>query len=356
VGQKTQIQSRHHVYFDYLRIMACLTVMIIHVSGQNILSVEVGSYPWLVFNLFNKTTGWSVWVFIMISGSLFLDNERPLNVKKLYCVNLVRILTAYLFWSGVYALEEYLTYKDFRTAMTMLLEGRYHLWYLLMTCGLYIVAPVFRKVTESREATEYFLVVTCLIVILYPEFQAFLSWARIPHTITLLHTIQEKMTTVNYAFPVPHVFYFVLGFYLHKYPVKPAVEKCIYVAAVLGFCFIVAFSSGVALVRNEDTTLSFTPCVLAMSAGIFLFAKNRLGKICLKPGKVKLLKQISGYTFGAYLVHALVLSQLRDRLQFTTLSFDPLVSVILLELCVAVLSFAISMVLNTIPVLRKYIV
>lgn len=356
VNQKKETIGNYFDYLDYLRIIACLTVMIIHVSGQNLAVVEVASYPWFVFNLINKTTGWSVCVFVMISGALFLDNDRPLRMKHLFTVKISRIVIAYLFWAAIYALEKWFVYKDLQIAMNMFLEGRYHLWYLLMTAGLYAATPVLRKITESKDITEYFLLVTGVCVILLPELEEFLVWLDIPQTVALSNLLKEKGNTIDYAFPALYTFYFILGFYLNKYTLKVNARKWSYMAAIIGCFLIIGFTSYAAVIRKENVSLLFRPCVLAMSAGIFLFARNILNNIHFKAWQKQWLRKLSAYTFGAYLVHALVLSQLRDQLHFTTLSFSPVVSVILLEICVAVLSFGISAILNCCPVLKKYIV
>ena len=64
---------------------------------------------------------------------------------------------------------------------------------------------------------------------------------------------------------------------------------------------------------------------------------------------------MSRYTFGAYLVHALVLEEMDRLFNFNTFSFNPLFSVPLIVAVVFVVSMAISAVLNRIPVLRKLV-
>ena len=68
------------------------------------------------------------------------------------------------------------------------------------------------------------------------------------------------------------------------------------------------------------------------------------------------IQKLSKYCFGAYLVHALVLERLNDQMGLNSLSFHPVFSIICITVIVFTISFAISAVLNCIPVIKKYMV
>ena len=334
-----------------------MAVMMIHVSGQSMWAAEPLSYPWAVFTAFNYMGSWAVPMFVMISGALFLDNGRPLKLDKLYKGNLFRLVTAFFFWSAVYALEKYLKYHDLRQAVEMFLAGRYHMWYLLLTIGLYISVPVIRKITESREITEYFLTAGFFLVVLIPDIVEFLQWIDLPHTGFVLGILKTNLNSIQYPLGSNFLFYFVLGFYLTHFELRQRWIRCGYLFGVFGYLSGIFLEVYHAYITGaDDLSLSLRLNTLAMTVGMFFFAKYVLGKIKLTESASRLLRNLSNYTFGAYLVHALVLSQLRDQLNLTTLSFDPLVSVLVVESCVVIISFAVSMLLNQIPGLKKYIV
>jgi len=350
-------QTSRVVYLDFLRIFAALAVILIHVSDQNLSVSEISSYPWTVFTVLKQAGCWAVPVFIMISGALFLDPDRPLTLRKLYGVNLVRIVTAFFFWALVYALEKYLVYRNFKIALSMFLGGRYHMWYLFMIAGLYVATPVVRKITESRQITEYFLILSALFLFLIPGVLHLCEWLDFPGTSSVLDIFKTNLDTIAYPFPTIYLFYFVLGYYLAKFDLPPRWITCSFAAGIVGYLAAVAVKLGSASLAGGDSLpLTFDLNSLAVSAGVFLFGKHILGKTRPGPAGLRVLHSLSQYSFGAYLVHALVLSQFRDRFGLTTLSFDPLLSVILIEVCAAAASFFISMLLNQIPILKKYIV
>ncbi len=70
------------VYFDYLRVVAILAVVFLHVSDSNWYTTDVNGLQWQTFNFFNGITRWGVPVFVMISGSLFLNRE--VSLKRMY--------------------------------------------------------------------------------------------------------------------------------------------------------------------------------------------------------------------------------------------------------------------------------
>lgn len=132
-------------YLDYLRVMAAAAVIMIHVSAQNWDNVPVMSSDWIIFNLYNSLAQWAVPMFLMLSGALMLDPGKPFQIRTLYRKNILRILTAFLFWSALYALDTYFANRDWRGAVVAFVNGRYHMWFLFMILGFYLLTPAYRK-------------------------------------------------------------------------------------------------------------------------------------------------------------------------------------------------------------------
>lgn len=68
-------QADRIMYLDYLRVFATFGVVILHVSAQNWYVADINSFEWLVFHFFDSVVRWGVPVFVMISGTLFLNKE-----------------------------------------------------------------------------------------------------------------------------------------------------------------------------------------------------------------------------------------------------------------------------------------
>ena len=85
------------------------------------------------------------------------------------------------------------------------------------------------------------------------------------------------------------------------------------------------------------------------AVAVFVFFRERLNF------PVRFMRALSQYSFGAYLVHPAVIEFLAE-LGLDSLTFSPVISIPIVALAVFVISFAISAVLNHIPILKKYIV
>lgn len=69
-------------YLNYLKVLATLGVIIIHLIGEFWVNTNTRSFGWNVANFFESLTRGSVPIFVMISGALFLS--RDLSIEKLY--------------------------------------------------------------------------------------------------------------------------------------------------------------------------------------------------------------------------------------------------------------------------------
>lgn len=168
------VSQNRIIYLDVLRILATFAVIAIHVCSQNWSKVQPSSYEWNIFNFYSGLSRWAVPIFVMISGALFLDNRRTINIKKLYTKNILRIITAFIFWSMFYAIIT----NDFwgkdrgniKLFVKSFIEGHYHLWFLHMILGLYIATPILRKIAADLKTTEYFLIISMIFTFIVPMF------------------------------------------------------------------------------------------------------------------------------------------------------------------------------------------
>lgn len=126
MNQKKE-NNKHIIYLDILRIISTIAVIIIHISAQNWYNTSVSSFEWNVFNIFDSMFRWPVPIFVMISGTLFLDTNKIIDIKKLYQKNILRIITAFLFWSAVYSIDKVKYGINHNTLIMMFIKGPYHM-------------------------------------------------------------------------------------------------------------------------------------------------------------------------------------------------------------------------------------
>ncbi len=324
----------------------------LHLAAQHWNDTDANTAAWQIFNLYDCAVRWCVPVFFMISGALFLDPDREVPVRRVYTHYLPRIICAFLFWTVVYAVERGLL-NGFSGISKQLILGHYHMWFLFAIAGLYIITPLVRMITVSEEMTRYFLVLWLVSGILIPRLLSIdellgdfpFSW--------LLTALNTSYTRMWLHLTVGYVGYYVLGYHLRKRNLPSSVIW----GGILGLLIACVLSGVISVWKNEQTDYFYSYLsvpVLLESVAVFSVGKQKLSKI-RSPRLDSLVKMLSRYSFGIYLVHPLVIELLRT-LGLHTLTFSPILSVPILAVIVFAISAAISAALNHIPVLKNYIV
>ena len=81
-------QNKRIISFDVMRVVAAYAVVFQHIGGQNWTDV-FPSAEWEIRNIYVSFAQWSVPVFFMISGALFLSPDKVVHIKRLFGKNLL---------------------------------------------------------------------------------------------------------------------------------------------------------------------------------------------------------------------------------------------------------------------------
>ncbi len=339
-------------YFDLLKVVAAYAVVILHVSAQNWYKADINSAEWKVFNVYDSMVRWSVPVFVMISGALFLNGKQ--SVGRIFRKNIFRMVTAFCFWSFLYTVVDYLQGVKGGNVVLQFLRGHYHMWFLFMIVGLYLIVPCLRKVVESDFLVKYFLALALAFTFLLPQCLSLIPFV----SENAGSTASAIWRDANFHFTLGYAAYFVLGYYLDKCSIGRKAEGAVYLLGLAGFAITAACSQMLAGHLQEASTLFygyFTVNVLLESVAVFVFFKKHC-RISGSPGRKVVIQKLAKYSFGVYLAHVLVLEQMSRKMGWDTLSFHPVISVPLNGLVVFGASFCISAILNHLPIFHKYIV
>ena len=343
--QRSEIRDQRVYYFDFLRVVGVLAVIAIHSCG-GIFSIDINTFEWNVTSFYNASVRWAVPVFVMISGALFLGRDIPL--RRLYGKNILRIFTALFFWSFVYALYGYMKAGKLRGAIEAFVYGRYHLWFLYMLIGLYIIVPVMKKIAESEFASKYFLALSLIFAFIIPQGIISIRLIRIGFS----NGVESFINRFSIKLVSGYVGYFLLGYFLNNIDISHKTTRKIYIAGILGFCGAVLMSTAASLIINKAHAEFYRPLsinILCESIAIFVFFKKNFN------WPSRFIMTLSKYSFGAYLVHDMILT-FSNHIGINAEMCNPIISIPARVIFVFVLSFAVSGILNHIPVLKKYIV
>ena len=357
------MENNRTLYFDHLRVLATIAVMMLHVAAMNWSAVDVNGYDWRVFNFYDSIVRWSVPVFIMISGALFL-NRDDVPVKKIYFKYVLRMAVAYLFWSFIYYLfaegtvpqQFQLLFQPGKTQRFIgILGGHYHMWFVPMIAGLYMCIPIIKQIVQNEKASDYFLILSFVFLFFIPQCVNLVKDFCGEQLISIVNALYGRVQALQLGFVMNCTFYFILGYKLSKTQFDRKTRYLIYALGLFGFAFTVVVDWIVAIKTQTPTQTyysNFCVNVLLEAVAVFELYKN----ISFKENKFyRLILRLSQWSFGAYMVHALIIEQ-TIKCGLSTLSFHSAIATPVIVLIVFVISYAISAVIHLIPVAKKYIV
>lgn len=183
MSEDTEIgkNNRDKLYeLDYIRFIACLAVMIVHITATGVTGYVHGSLPHLVTLLVNKSLKFTTPIFIFLSGvtSFYSYRKKEFKYFSFLKRRLSKVLVAYLLWCIIYYLAYikigYYTW-DNKFLITSILQGTmsYHLYFVIIIVQMYIVGPAFYHLLKSSDKKAAILLVAAVITLLSAEFIRF---------------------------------------------------------------------------------------------------------------------------------------------------------------------------------------
>ena len=150
---------------DVLKLLACVGVIVIHISGNGLDLFPIGSFSYLSSAFWDSLARFAVPVFFMCTGALMLPPERSLTAGTVWKKYFLRVLIILLFWSwayymlvvaGQYLLIYWAEENFFLNSITHTLrfDHFFHLYYLQILLLLYALLPVLRVFARAAGEKE----------------------------------------------------------------------------------------------------------------------------------------------------------------------------------------------------------
>ncbi len=313
----TVAKSKRIFYFDALRALAIICVIVVHVYAvtRTYVMAEYDVIPSLGW-IFSQTLGncfrIGVDLFLMLAGALSLG--RVWTIREFLGKRIPRIVSPFIFWGLVlsaigillsyyfgfkflYSFNAYSILKFVYGAFMSTSPGFTPYWFFWMILGTYLIMPIFNKWLANCELdeVEYFLVIwliTCLFdYTLNMSFPLKLSYFTSPIGLT------------------------ILGYYLRHTERRilnnPYFDLALVILSAVGMLIIVCYLSS----PNNMVTLDRYSLPMALEvAGVFLLFKN-FEKFNLNFDAIKtienlfrkLVAYLARYSYGIYLIQGMFL-------------------------------------------------
>jgi surface polysaccharide O-acyltransferase-like enzyme len=343
-------QHQHIGWINNLRIVALFAVIVLHASA--VLLSQYGKVPpadWLAADIYNAAVRFSVPVFVMITGALLLPRDYELG--DFFKKRLSKIITPFLFWSLVYIwyswhIDEISfdndAWTDVKQVLHLLKTGSsYHLWYVYMLIGLYLVIPILSRFVKASTEKElrYFILMWLLIMLLTQPF------------------ISRFNPAIDERYFTGYIGYLVLGHYLaYQQFTISFMQRKMLMLFVLTAIVIAAGTWWFYFINSPYGTFFYEPLslfIVLLSGSAFLAA--RFSRPVVSPLFIRIRDFVGSFNYGIYLAHALLLYLLDDLLRVSYKLCNPFISIPVTALLCFGFTLLLVWLINKIPVVGRWI-
>lgn len=337
--------AKRELELDLLRILSLLAVMVMHARTTGA-AMPADPFGKLMIHAIWASVTWCVPCFVMISGRFFLDPDRNVTIGSIFRRSLPRIVLAFVFWSAVY--QPFFHYvmhwdTDWHSMFSQFLVGAYHMWYLFLIAGLYLIAPLLRPIAREEKLSLYFVALFLLMNYLteYGVYLPHVSWA-----------LKQILEYAHVHLVLSYSGYFLLGWVLYRTKLPRWAELSLYALGLAAWLLSTFGGAFLPVPEGEDEfffQLYMRPNVVLESAALYCFFVKRVSRLRFSQGASRIISLLSELNFGMYLSHILFLE--------TLVLFCPGINVFLwvpIEVAIAFLGSAVlTWILKRIPLLRK---
>ncbi len=302
--------------YDVIRIVASLMIVMIHVSAFVLtLCPDSGSIAYMIGNFFNGLSRAGTPLFLMLSGALLMDENKPFNTREFYKKSFRDICFLLIFWLVVYAcfytfiipLIQGNTIDLHRSKLYLFVlpGGHYkHLWYMYMLIGTYISVPVLRLFVK-KDNKKYILGIIILSLIVQFFVQTVKVLAR-----DKSFMLSDYIDLFHIEYAKGYLFYILVGWYLSQIKLEKRTEIILISVGMISMLFIIVgvqlFAGEIPLIRDYISEMNTLPAALY---GIGLFTLIQF--LCRNyETKSVLIQKVSDSAFGVYVIHIVFLELL----------------------------------------------
>lgn len=340
-------------YIEDLRVISMMAVVLIHICITALSDFpDQGGTLWrVVYLAVRNLLHFAVPVFFMISGALLLPPEKKMPLEKLksYLVKYGAVIL--VFGWGFALAEEVFAYKSlaqsyFYTSFLNMLQGRSwnHMWYMYELFGVMLILPVLRVVVKlfSKQEMKYLLIVGIVFMSVIPY----------------ICSMTGGESGVSLPLSSIYCIYMLVGYLLDTVPVKKNSTVLAATAVVIVAVLLIA-EAYFSIVRDIELNFSSysSPFVFLLSASLYHLVHQKRGGAAVDPEMLKKTKAVlSVNSFGIYIIHMFWINLAYKFLKIDPFTFvHPLVGMLVLWVIVLLLSLVSTMIMRSIPVLKKIV-
>lgn len=138
-------------YLDLLKGVSIFFVVLLHTAALGLSMSEIGSVTWEICNVTDSLCRFVVPVFVMISGALLLNENRPFHLIK----SVRRLFVPLVLWSMLYSFvvvayrNHSVSWESVTDFLCLTFLTPTHNWFLFMLIGVYLTVPLLRPIVRN---------------------------------------------------------------------------------------------------------------------------------------------------------------------------------------------------------------
>ena len=346
-------KKQRNIAIDLVKAVAIIFVVAIHTCSDGFY-YPVDSSKFISTTIIRSFVSAAVPLFLISSGALMLNPQKPLTVRRLWTKNILRLVVAMLFWAVCYKIfylvgTQNLSFATFYHSLkeVLLFNQEFHLYYIHITLLVYAFLPITKSfVANSDDKTlRYFAVIWFVTAILFPTI--YMYWPfRLIQGFPLQWIMNMSYASIGYG---------VMGYYFTKNPTSLQTSIILTVAGFLsvsGLTLYYSIHNG-SLFDSFIGGMSVPVCVFAL--GIFNLCKYITEMISKKEKCISIITYISKASFCIYLIHIFVL-RIFNYIGLNATLFHPALSIPTITLLNVSICLVLYFILSKIPVINKWLI
>ena len=344
----TTTSKEHLSQIDLIRLLSALAIITIHCTDPLVkLLGKIDTSVWTPFMILNELFRFGTPLFVMISGYLLLQSDSLNHLKTFYRRRLNRLLLPFIVWNIFYYLLDKLSGAralDLGEFFSRFYDGGtyYHLYFLQLILGLYLVTPILKKTITQ----PYFTVLVPLLLILSNLYLMATTWFGWPQ-------LNQLPTWF-----ILYIGYYLAGVWLSqrswtgKWWLLFLIPLCLALAIYGDHRFILIFG-----LNDQGTFLSHRLSLLtALPALIIFYFLLRLPAAILSFIKTLPLLSLANLSMGVYLIHPVLIDIfLLIKPLYALINIHPYYWFFLTIISTITLSFILVRLFKSFPILSHLV-
>lgn len=337
------MEKKRVVYFDVLNILAALSVIFLHCNGA--VHTFSDTTQWKSALAVECICYWAVPIFLMLSGANLMNYREKYSTAEFFKKRFLKTVIPFVIWSLIAAFDKGIKISEIgvREFINRFIGSGFEqvYWFFLPLFAVYISMPVLSVLKDNRKILWYMAGGALILDSLLPSLfrYASLSWNG-----------NLSMVTVGGMLIFP-----IIGYLFSVTDFTKKQRAVIYALGLFGVIlrysatYYLSFRDGVINKLFFSYTAYFS---VFWACAVFTFIKYLplCEKLSLSGTASKILKTVSGCSFGIYLIHMMVYRRLDDVISDGTLVWQFAVPFL-----IYIIAFAVTYVIKKIPILKNIV-